>query len=121
MVYSNTETVRIASQVYISDKDLSGTDGTDTPADPDSATVYYVLNVQDKVTGQTTTYTANVVLGPGSSELNKEVIYPAEWAVNTVQAQNDITFSAYDVVGVASYTDTLTAGDTAIFVFTIRV
>ena len=121
VVYSNTETVRIASQVYISDKDLSGTDGTDTPADPDSATVYYVLNVQDKVTGQTTTYTANVVLGPGSSELNKEVIYPAEWAVNTVQAQNDITFSAYDVVGVASYTDTLTAGDTAIFVFTIRV
>ena len=121
VVYSNTETVRIASQVYISDKDLSGTDGTDTPADPDSATVYYVLNVQDKVSGQTTTYTANVVLGPGSSELGTETTYPAEWAVNTVQAQNNITFSAYDVVGVASYTDTLTAGDTAIFVFTIRV
>ena len=106
---------RLCVQAYAYDK-VTSPSNPDAPGD---AVVNYVLNVQDYVTGATTTYTAKVVLG--NAEVGKSVQYLADWAVNTVQSQKGITFGTYTVVGVDSYTATVNAGDSVTFSFTIRV
>lgn len=114
-IQNNGQLNALALQAYAYDK-VTSPSNPDAPGD---AVVNYVLNVQDSVTGATTTYTAKVVLG--NAEVGKSVQYLADWAVNTVQSQKGITFGAYTVVGVDSYTATVNAGDSVTFSFTIRV
>ena len=123
VVYRANGTAFEAVQVYISDKALTGSDGTEeAPADPTTATVNYVLNVQYGTSGLTTSYLASETLESDNPLLGVSTQYLANWAVISVQEQNNITISDdYQVIGVTSYTKTVNAGDTVTFVFTIRV
>ena len=122
VVYRTSGTTFEAVQVYISDKELTGNDGTEgAPADPTTATVNYVLNVQYGESNLTTTYLATETLDSNNPLLGVSTTYTTDWAVASVETQNGIDLGTYTKVGVNSYTRTLNAGDTETFEFTIRV
>ena len=107
-----------ATSVYVVNK--PATDPGDAPA-ATTATVKYVLNVENGVTGVTNVYKATITLSQGDGNLGVSQTYPVAWAVNTVQSQQGISFGSYNPVGIDSYTKTINAGDTVELVYTIRV